>query len=211
MAGVRGSCRREGGGQAGPLAHSLGSGWMAGERRLDPWLGGGLARGTTDTGAGAFPTGWLRREQARSPSLGGKGGQARALVQDPAPDTPRRPGPPHPHKRSRQFRSRGGFWSPGLRGSLGFRCVARLWAPGRASARSRGESGLRARRLISATGPGAQLQCKVSPPPSALVCPEIRKHSGASPAPALRLPAPPTAAGSKGPQSGQTNASLAQA
>lgn len=54
-------------------------------------------------------------------------------------------------------------------------------APGGASAR-RGESGLRAPAdSFLPPGRARNLQCKVSPPPSALVCPEIRKHSGPHP------------------------------
>lgn len=119
-------------------------------------------------------------------------------MRDPAPETPRSPALPHTHKRSRQFRSLGGFWSPGLRRSLGFG----VWpGPGRRAGRALGagvSQGSAPRRLISATGPGAQFAMQslfASQRPS---LPRDPQTLGASPAPALRLPAPPTAAEQRG-------------
>lgn len=121
-------------------------------------------------------------------------------MRDPAPDTPRSPALPHPHKRSRQFRSLGGFWSPGLRGSLGFG----VWpGPGRRAGRALGagagvSQGSAPRRLISATGPGAQFAMQSLSASQRPSLPRDPQTLGASPAPALRLPAPPTAAEQQG-------------
>lgn len=119
-------------------------------------------------------------------------------MRDPAPETPRSPALPHPHKRSRQFRSLGGFWSPGLRGSLGFG----VWpGPGRRAGRALGagvSQGSAPRRLISATGPGAQFAMQSLSASQGPSLPRDPQTLGASPAPALRLPAPPTAAEQRG-------------
>ena len=119
---------------------SPGSGWMAGERRLDPRLGGGLARGTRNAEAGAFPTGWLRRGERASRRWEGSGD--RPLVPEPA-RRPRAARPsPTPTSGVGSFVLWVGFGAQVSVGASASVCGPAR-APGGASAR-RGESGLRA-------------------------------------------------------------------